>query len=155
MGVIRAVVTQNIDGLHQKAGCRRVLEVHGNLTNCRCTGCGKEYSYDVLDEQLKRKSFLPVSLCCAKLLRPAVVLFGDRMAPDFWAAKEEASGADFALVIGTSLTVYPAAEIPREAGRFAIINREGTPLDRQAVLKIKGSAGEILASLVKYMKTSN
>lgn len=147
LGVLRAVVTQNIDGLHQQAGSRRVFEVHGNLAACRCLACKGEYPYAVLEGQLAAGDEVPLSPCCRAVLRPSVVLFGDRMASDFAAAQQEAFRSDFALVIGTSLTVYPAAEIPQAVGRFAIINRDPTPQDHQAELAISGSTGEVMAAL--------
>ncbi len=149
--IIRAVVTQNIDGLHQKAGSRRVYEVHGNLRGCRCTACKTEYPYLLLREKLREEK-LPLSPCCKAVLRPNVVLFGDAMAADFAAAREEARRSDFALVVGTSLTVYPAADIPLAVGRFAIINREETALDDHAVLRINGPISQVLAALVVQVR---
>ncbi|MDR3591948.1 MAG: NAD-dependent deacylase [Negativicutes bacterium] len=149
--IIRAVVTQNIDGLHQKAGSKRVFEVHGNLRGCRCMACRTEYPYLLLREKLREKK-LPLSPCCRKVLRPNVVLFGDPMADDFATAREEAFRSDFALVIGTSLTVYPAAEIPLAVGRFAIINREETALDEQAVLRISGPISKVLTVLTERVR---
>lgn len=147
LGVVRAVVTQNIDGLHQQAGSRRVLEVHGNLAACRCLACKEEYPYGLLREQLAAGGAVPLSPCCRAVLRPSVVLFGDRLTADFAAAQEEAFRSDFALVVGTSLTVYPAAEIPLTVGRFAIINREPTAYDHESVLRISGPIGETLTAL--------
>ena len=149
-GVLRAVVTQNIDGLHQQAGSRRVFEVHGNLAACHCMACKAEYPYTLLQEKLAEAE-VPLSPCCRAVLRPSVVLFGDRMAPDFAAAQQEAFRSDFALIVGTSLTVFPAAEIPLAVGRFAIINREATGLDRQAELVIGGAVGPVLAALQDYV----
>jgi NAD-dependent deacetylase len=147
LGVVRAVVTQNIDGLHQLAGSRRVLEVHGNLAGCRCQACKEEYPYALLRGQLTAGKEVPLSPCCQAVLRPSVVLFGDRMAADFAAAQEEAFRSDFALVVGTSLTVYPAAEIPRAVGRFAVLNREATACDDEAVMRLSGPIGETLTRL--------
>lgn len=153
LGVVRAVVTQNIDGLHQRAGSPRVFEVHGGIQHCRCMRCNKEYPYALLHDALVQdQEAVPTSPCCGAVLRPGVVLFGDMMSPDFTRAQQEAFRADFALVLGTSLTVYPAAEIPLEVGRFAIINRDATPFDSQAVLAIRGSVGETLAALVAEVR---
>lgn len=153
LGVVRAVVTQNIDGLHQQAGSPRVFEVHGGVQHCRCMRCHKEYPYALLHDALVQDDeAVPTSPCCGAVLRPGVVLFGDMMSPDFTRAQQEAFRADFALVLGTSLTVYPAAEIPLEVGRFAIINREPTPFDGQAVLAIRGGIGETLAALAEEVR---
>ncbi|MDR3565633.1 MAG: NAD-dependent deacylase [Negativicutes bacterium] len=148
---IRAVVTQNIDGLHQQAGSRRVYEVHGSFNGCRCLACKAEYPYSLLREKLAEAE-IPVSPCCRKVLRPNVVLFGDSMADDFAAAREEARRSDFALVVGTSLTVYPAAEIPLSVGRFAIVNREETALDHYAALRISGPISQVLTDLVEAVR---
>lgn len=152
LGIIRAVVTQNIDGLHQKAGSRRVFEVHGNLEKCRCTGCKTEYPYEVLDKEIRKGNYWALSPCCGKSLRPSVVLFGDMMADDFARAQQEAFRADFCLVIGTSLTVYPAAQIPQEVGQYAIINRDDTQLDDYAAIRINQPIGRSLAALVACLK---
>lgn len=152
LGALRAVVTQNIDGLHQQAGSKRVFEVHGNLTACRCLACKGEHPAAVLQEQLAVGAEIPLSPCCSAVLRPSVVLFGDRMAADFAAAQQEAYRSDFALVIGTSLTVWPAAEIPLAVGRFAIVNRDETALDDRAELRIAGPIGETLATVVEYVR---
>jgi NAD-dependent deacetylase len=152
LGVLRAIVTQNIDGLHQAAGSKRVFEVHGNLATCRCLVCKAEHPAAVLRGQLAAGAEVPLSPCCRAVLRPGVVLFGDRMAPDFAAAQQEAWRSDFCLVVGTSLTVYPAAEIPQAVGRFAIVNREETGLDDRALVKIAAPIGETLAAVAEYIR---
>ncbi|MDR7867303.1 MAG: Sir2 family NAD-dependent protein deacetylase [Sporomusaceae bacterium] len=152
LGTLRAVVTQNIDGLHQQAGSKRVFEVHGNLEGCRCLACKSEHPAAALREQLAAGAEAPLSPCCKAVLRPSVVLFGDRMAADFAAAQQEAFRSDFALVVGTSLTVWPAAEIPLTVGRFAIVNRDETALDDRAELRIAGPIGETLAKVVEYVR---
>lgn len=151
-GHLKGIVTQNIDGLHQQAGSKRVFEVHGNLTSCRCMACKDEFPAAVLREQLAAGAEVPLSPCCKAVLRPSVVLFGDRMADDFAAAQQEAFRSDFALVVGTSLTVYPAAEIPLAVGRFAIVNRDETGYDDRAELRIAGPIGETLAKVVEYVR---
>lgn len=148
----RVVVTQNIDGLHQKAGSRRVLEIHGNLEGCFCMGCKKKYPYSLLQSGMASRDGIPFSPCCRVVLRPNVVLFGDKMAADFIKARDEAFRSDFVLVIGTSLTVYPAAEIPLIVGRFAVINREETDLDHNAMMTINGSISQILTKLTEEVR---
>lgn len=152
LGIIRSVVTQNIDGLHQKAGSKRVFEVHGNLEKCRCIGCKAEYPYEVLDKEIRQGNYWPKSPCCGKMLRPSVVLFGDMMADDFSKAQQEAFRSDFCLVIGTSLTVYPAAQIPQEVGQYAIINRDNTQLDDGAAVRISQPIGKALSALCECLK---
>jgi NAD-dependent deacetylase len=150
--VVRAVITQNADGLHKLAGSPRVFEVHGNLEHCQCQHCKRQYPYALLKNQLNANRPIPISSCCKAILRPGVVLFGDKLSPDFSQATEEAFRSDFALVIGTSLTVYPAADIPQAVGRFAIINNEETPVDYKAVLTIRGSISDILTKLTDSVR---
>ena len=150
--IIKSVVTQNIDGLHQQAGSKRVVEIHGSSDRCLCVRCSREYSHDVLEEQL-RDGPIPFSPCCGEILRPTIVLFGDKMTASFRLAQEEAFRADFALVIGTSLSVFPAAELPLSVGMFGIINGSETPFDDKAAIVIRGSSSETLAKLVSEIKT--
>jgi len=147
LGIIKAVITQNIDGLHQKAGSKRVFEVHGSASACFCTACRRRYPADLLAGFLAQGDYLPRSPCCRAILRPAVVLFGDRMADDFAAACEEARRCDFLLVVGTSLTVYPAADIPGIVGDYAIVNRDPTALDATARFVVRDGAGDVLSRL--------
>lgn len=152
LGILRGIVTQNIDGLHQKSGSRRVLEVHGNRRLCRCLACKAEYPYQLLGEQLAKGAAVPVSPCCTAVLRPNIVLFGDRMADDFTLARQEAFRSDLAVAVGTSLTVFPAAEIPLSAGRLVIINSEKTEFDHQAAMVVQGPAGPVLVRLVEKIR---
>jgi NAD-dependent protein deacetylase/lipoamidase len=148
-GLVEAVVTQNVDRLHQRAGSRRVLEVHGSIQSASCPACGHGEELDRVVE------LLPVPVCdrCGGVLKPDVVMFGELLPPG---ALEEASRlagtAGVLLVVGSSLEVYPVAGLPEEAlrsgGRLAIVNRGPTPYDRRADVKIDASAGETLAAVV-------
>jgi NAD-dependent deacetylase len=150
--IVKAVITQNIDGLHQQAGSRRVFEIHGNTRHCQCRACQKQYPHTLI-EQLLENQDVPLSPCCGAVLRPGIVLFDDKMGPDFLRAREEAWRADFALIAGTSLTVFPAAEIPMSVGQFAIINQEKTLFDEQAVLVIRSPVSDVLTRLVQMLRT--
>jgi len=142
-GFVSAVVTQNIDLLHTRAGSREVVEVHGSIRTASCPACGDSHPLD--------ESLLPLPRCahCGAVLKPDVVFFGEllpRAAID--RAYELARGTRLLLVIGSSLEVYPVAELPletvRSGGSVAIVNRGPTALDGRAVLRIDGSAGETL-----------
>jgi NAD-dependent deacetylase len=142
-GFVSAVVTQNIDLLHTRAGSREVIEVHGSIRTASCPACGASYPLD--------ESLLPLPRCahCGAVLKPDVVFFGEllpRGAID--RAYELARGTRLLLVIGSSLEVYPVAELPLETvqagGSVAIVNRGPTALDGRAVLRIDGSARETL-----------
>ena len=150
LGYCNVVVTQNVDGLHQLAGSPRVLEVHGHVRTSRCNQCGKEYSHEAMMEPIQQEK-LPQSPCCDALLRTNVVLFGDPMADDFSTSWTESAKADFCLTLGSSLSVYPAAEVPFRAGRFAIVNRDLTGREGQAIVSIQGEIGEIMKELVREL----
>jgi NAD-dependent deacetylase len=137
------LVTQNIDGLHQKAGSRDVIELHGNLWRARCTAC--RFFHDN-SGQAKRPD---ACLECGNLLRPDVVLFGEMLPLGaFELAAERASNCELCFVIGTSGLVYPAAGIPevaKAAGAYVCeVNPELTPLSDLCDEVITGKAGEVL-----------
>lgn len=147
LGYLVGVITQNIDGLHQRAGSRRVWEVHGHLRTCRCMECGKSYPFHELLEQVSARG-LPRCTACGGVLRPDVVLFEDQMSEDFFKATRALTGCQLLLVVGSSLQVYPAAGLPEFARRVAIINREETPWDERAALVIHDSAGRVFRDLM-------
>ena len=143
-----SLITQNVDRLHQRAGSRDVLELHGNLGDVRCTGCGT--TDDRWGEALPP---LPRCDACGALVRPAVVWFGESLPGDVWLAAESAvRTADLVLVVGTSAVVYPAAGLiatGRRAGAAVIeVNLEPTPASGSVDIGLYGKAGEILPRLV-------
>jgi NAD-dependent deacetylase len=145
---IRAVVTQNVDGLHQRAGSREVVEVHGSLREAECTSCRVRLLMAAAIEQLP----LPACPECGELLKPGVVMFGELLpAVAIERATALATEAGLLLVVGSSLEVYPVAGLPGEAlaagGALAIVNRGETPWDLRAELVIEGGAGETLRAL--------
>ncbi len=142
------LITQNVDRLHQRAGSRDVLELHGNLAEVRCLGCGAT-------EDRSGESLPPLPQCgtCGTLVRPAVVWFGESLPGDVWLAAESAvRTADLVLVVGTSAVVYPAAGLiatARRAGAAVIeVNLEPTPASGSVAIGLYGKAGEILPRLV-------
>ncbi len=140
------VVTQNIDGLHQKAGSHDVIELHGNIWRARCVTCRSFYD---TSSGAKRPD---ACRDCGDSLRPDVVLFGEMLPPGaFEFAAERAARCELCLVIGTSGLVYPAAglpEIARSAGAFLVeVNPERTPLSNMCDEVIMGKAGEVLPLL--------
>jgi NAD-dependent deacetylase len=139
------LVTQNIDGLHQRAGSRDVIELHGSIWRARCVACGEHY--ELRDEPERKRP--PACLDCGNALRPDVVLFGEMLpAGAFERALEKAEVCDLFFVIGTSAVVYPAAALPEVASRSGAytveINPESTPLSDLCDEVISGRAGEIL-----------
>ena len=147
-GLVEAVVTQNIDLLHERAGSRNVVEVHGSIRRAVCLRCGGE---EPLERVLRQLESAPAPQCpdCGAVLKPDVVFFGELLPVlAIERATELARGARLLLVVGSSLEVYPVAGLPFETigsgGSLAIVNRGPTALDDQAELKLDGSAGEIL-----------
>lgn len=140
------LVTQNVDGLHARAGSRRILELHGNVLRSHChAGCGAETPED---------ETAPVPLCrCGAPLRPSVVWFGEMLPQDvFQEAYHEMGRCEVCLVVGTSAIVYPAASLPqvaRTAGAAVIeVNPETTPLSPICTATLRGPAAEVLPALL-------
>jgi NAD-dependent protein deacetylase/lipoamidase len=150
-GLVEAVVTQNIDLLHERAGSREVVEVHGSIRTSTCPGCGERYPLArVLD--LLGESGAPRCPACGGVLKPDVVFFGELL-PEaaIDRATELARRAALLLVVGSALEVYPVAGLPLETldsgGDVAIVNLGPTAFDGRAAVRIDGSAGEVLAAL--------
>ena len=148
-GLVSAVVTQNIDTLHERAGSVEVVEVHGSIRTSSCRACGLRVP---LAEVVER---LPVPACaaCGAVLKPDVVMFGELMPErELDRALALARAAALLLVVGSSLEVHPVAALPEETlaagGKLAIVNRGPTPYDAEAVVRLDGSAGELLPAVV-------
>ncbi len=143
-----ALVTQNIDGLHQAAGSREVIELHGSIWRARCVHCGARHNL----RELRTDNGVPACFGCGSQMRPDVVLFGEMLpAGAFEAAAMKAGDCDLCFVVGTSAVVYPAAAIPeiaRSAGAYVVeVNPERTPLSSLCDEVLTGNAGEILPLL--------
>jgi NAD-dependent deacetylase len=150
-GLLDAVVTQNIDMLHRTAGTRELVEVHGSIASSSCLACGERY---LLDEVLARLGAAPVPACsCGRPLKPDVVLFGEFLPEDaLQRATELAAAADLLLCIGSSLEVFPIAQLPgitlRHGGDVALVTQGPTPYDRRAAVKLDGDVEDELRALV-------
>jgi NAD-dependent deacetylase len=145
------LITQNIDGLHQKAGSAEVVELHGNIRRSRCQKCGR--IYETIDHH--REGAIP-RCACGGPIRPDVVWFGESLPPDaIEAAHRSASRCDLFFSIGTSAVVYPAASFPMVAlhrGAYVVeINTEPTVITSQVHLSLRGKSGEILPKLVEAL----
>lgn len=152
MGKLLAIVTQNIDGLHQAAGSREVYEIHGTISRAHCMKCGKEYplEYTLDKANWKKDSWTP--LCsCGGTLKPDVVLFQESLDEDLIRKSILAiSQADTLIVGGSSLVVYPAAGFLQyfQGDHLVLINKSETDFDRQADLVIHDSLGKVFSSVV-------
>ncbi len=136
-GKFEAVITQNIDGLHQKAGTSKVIELHGSARTATCQACGKHYKNDWLFEDLLEKGIYPRCADCGGILKPDVVLFEEMLPVDAWSeAQQLCENTDLVLVVGSALEVYPANSLPETAlrhGAKLIINTiTNTHMDRLA-----------------------
>jgi NAD-dependent deacetylase len=156
MGRIRAVITQNTDGLHQRAGSRHVIELHGSSHAVVCLDCDARFPRDQVDRMNREHCPPSCPACGGHLLKPTVVLFGEALPVDALGdAQALAMAADVVLIVGSSLQVYPAAGIPRLArehgAELCIINAEPTPFDELAAAVIHGKAGEVLPQVVRQM----
>jgi NAD-dependent deacetylase len=150
-GRLRGVITQNVDGLHQAAGSRRVVELHGNLREAVCPRCGALWPIAVVVEALAQDR-LPLCGRCGAVLKPNVVLFEDLLPVGAWQeAVALARTADVMLVVGSSLQVTPAASLPRDTldagGALIIVNREPTPYDHRAAVVLHDDAARVLPLL--------
>ena len=151
-GLVRAVVTQNIDLLHERAGSREVIEVHGSIRTSSCLSCGVRWPLARVLELIEEGGGAPRCPSCGTVLKPDVVFFGELL-PEraIDRATELAREAGLLLVVGSSLEVYPVAGLPLETldagGRLAIVNRGSTPFDARASVRIDGSAGEALSAV--------
>ena len=138
-GILHAVITQNIDLLHQKAGSKKVIEVHGSPTVHECLSCGFTLSFEEAAATV-RSGGIPQCPKCKKALKPRITFFGEALpAHAIHEAEREAARSDLLLVLGSSLTVYPAAALPgltlRQGGRVVIVNNQPTSYDGMAFLR--------------------
>ena len=145
-GRLSAVITQNIDGLHQKAGSQTVLELHGSVWRNHCMNCGKSYTPEFI-----RDNKDPMPLCsCGGRIKPDVVLYEEGLDEDVLSsAIHYLRAADTLIVAGTSLTVYPAAGLSRyfRGKNLGLINRDATPMDDMATLIIHDKVGQVLSGI--------
>ena len=148
-GKLAAVVTQNVDGLHEKAGSKRIYNLHGSIYENRCQRCGKRF--DGLEGARRIREAKGVPLCdCGGIIKPDVVLYEEGLDQSvIEGAVKAISKADMLIVGGTSLTVYPAAGLIRyyRGHRLVLINRDETPYDREADLVIRDPIGQVFAQI--------
>jgi NAD-dependent deacetylase len=158
LGKLSAVVTQNIDHLHHKAGNspEKIIEIHGTAVSVSCLSCGKRYDRDEIQHRLESGIKVPACDDCSGVLKPDTISFGQAMPEDKMAASfEYATECDLCIVLGSSLVVYPAAAIPMHAAeqgaQLIIINRDATPLDEKAHLVIHDSVGKVLGDMIEKL----
>jgi len=156
LGLVQAIVTQNIDQLHQRAGSHDVVEVHGSIRTSSCPGCGAVYPLAEVEPLIEAHGAPPCPACGA-ILKPDVVFF-DELLPEgaIMRAVELAEQAALLLVVGSSLEVYPVADLPRSTlvggGKVAVVNRTPTWVDARAELVVRESAAETLAAAAAALR---
>ena len=155
-GKLLAIVTQNIDRLHHKAGNSpdKIIELHGTGVTVSCLSCGRKYDREEIEKRIRSGVKVPYCDSCSGILKPDTISFGQALPQDKLSmAFKYASECDLCIVLGSSLVVYPAASIPSHAvqngARLIIINKDNTPLDPDANLVIHDSVSKALGKMVE------
>jgi NAD-dependent deacetylase len=154
-GHVRAVVTQNIDLLHTRAGSEDVVELHGSIREFRCLACGVREALEAVLVQLESRE-APLCAACGTILKPGVVMFGELLPVEAMARAELLCGdAGLLLVVGSSLQVWPVAGLPadtlRAGGVVAIVNLDETPYDADAATVVRAQSGTTLAAVARAL----
>src|ERR671935_1392551 len=150
--LLQAVITQNIDRLHRRAGSERVIEVHGSIETSSCTSCGASYPLERVGELFDDEGIATCSSCMGKV-KPDVVLFGELLPEAAMSeAQELCSRAELLLCVGSSLEVYPVAGLPEltlgAGGRLAVVTKGSTPYDSAAAVRLDGDVADDLTAVV-------
>jgi NAD-dependent deacetylase len=154
-GRMTAIITQNIDGLHQRSGVpdSKIIELHGNTTYATCLDCGQRYELEPIKKAFQGKGTLPICEKCDGIVKTATISFGQAM-PEIQMARaqDETMGCDLFIVLGSSLVVYPAAGFPqvakRKGAKLVILNRDPTDQDATADLVLHGEIGPTMSRVV-------
>jgi NAD-dependent deacetylase len=157
-GSVKTIITQNVDGLHQRAGSKHVLEIHGTLATATCIRCYKTYEAEDIIQNFLSSGDVPHCTDCLGVLKPDIILFEEQLPHKIWVQAEEASRqSDLFFVIGSSLEVMPVAGLPLLAldrgASLIIINKSDTYLDVRAQVLIRGDVAEVLPQIVAMAKT--
>ena len=159
LGKLDCVITQNIDGLHQKSGIpeEKVIELHGTMQWVVCLECSQKYSREQIQSRLESGEKVPRCDACSGIIKPATISFGQAMPErETSESQKRAAGCDLFLVAGSSLVVYPAAQMPVVAkdngAKLVIINLTSTPHDHYADIIINEKTGETLSRIVELVK---
>jgi len=150
MGLVDLVVTQNIDGLHQKAGSRKVYEVHGTTITCSCDNCGEKYDTALIEKRVKAGE-VPPRCRCRGMIRPDVVLFGDMLPDCFYKSIEQVENSELLIAIGSSLSVSPVNHLADICKRLIIINMGDTCYDTRCDMKISENIASALERIIQHI----
>jgi len=150
LGLVDLVVTQNIDGLHQKAGSRKVYEVHGTTMTCSCDSCGEKYDTALIEKRVNAGE-IPPRCRCKGMIRPDVVLFGDMLPECFEESIRRVEESELLLAIGSSLTVSPVNHLADICRRLIIVNIGDTFYDSRCDIKIRENIASALEKIIQYL----
>lgn len=156
-GILKATITQNIDGLHQRAGAKKVMEVHGTIKTLTCVSCFKKYDSKEFIHSYVEHGKIPRCEFCDSILKPDAILFGEQLPQLVWMKiKKEVEKCDLMIVVGSSLEVVPVARLPYETlsrgGNIIIINNQETYLDSRANLVFHQDAAVILPKISEKIR---
>jgi len=159
LGKLDCIITQNVDGLHQKAGNSedKVIQLHGNMQWVKCLSCGDRHRFEEVEKWVAGGVEVPECVQCGGILKPDAVFFGEAMpVQETMEAERRSRMCDLCIVIGSSLVVYPAALMPQYAlssgAKIAIINEGETGIDHAADIRIWAKAGEVMSQVVQQVK---
>jgi NAD-dependent deacetylase len=158
MGKLEAIVTQNVDALHEVAGSRNVIEVHGSMREATCVRCKRVVAAESILPRLVASTEIPYCEQCGGVLKPNVVLYGEQLPTQaIDAARRAARTCDLMLVAGTSLQITPAADLPRMAlenrARVIVVNQQPTAIDHRAAAVIRADVASALPAIVERVRT--
>lgn len=150
-GLVRSIITQNIDGLHQRAGSERVYEVNGNMRSASCLGCAHQVSVEEVAAKISGNQLPPLCDHCGSLLKPDVVLIDEGLALDYTAAFNEARAADLLLIIGADMSAAPANLLPYSVKSMIIVNNGASVHDQGARVVIHGRASAAMRAIMEEL----
>jgi NAD-dependent deacetylase len=159
-GLLAAIITQNIDMLHTRAGSKVVFELHGHMREATCIHCFAVYDAEPIMAHFLEDGKAPSCPKCGSVLKPNVILFGEQLpVREFQAAQRAARNCDLMVVIGSSLEVAPASDLPlmalRNGAKLIMINLQATPVDRDSTITIAADCAEVLPAIVKRLESAS
>lgn len=147
MNLLKRLITENVDSLHQVAGTQKILEIYGNMRGSNCLQCHHRLGIAELVAKIQKKEMPPRCPECGGILKPNLTFNDEKLPPDFMIAQEEVAKADLLLVVGSDLQIPASRNLANNAGKLVIINSQPTPFDSKAEIVINGEIGQILDSL--------
>ncbi len=150
-GLVKTVVTQNIDGLHQKAGSKNVLEIHGTLRSASCMECDYQAMLEDVLPETKESPQPPRCPKCGEVLKPDVVFSNEPPPPDFHRAKEELEKADLVIIVGSNMQTPPADRLPIGSANLVVVNHAPTGYDSQAGVVVNASTARVMRLLLEEL----